>query len=84
MSKEESQILNFSVPVGVIVELTNGASAPKRYRFECGDYGFIEVDLPIGGKVRFKPRTIVPYIIMDDVEAQVFEGDNVVRIKDED
>lgn len=75
-----SQILDIDVPSGAILEMTNGTSRPQHYRFECGEYGFVEFVLPIGGLFRFKPGKVLPKIIVDDVDDQIFEGNNVVRI----
>ena len=81
---DEVQILSLNIPTGATVQLTNGSSRPLLYRFECGEFGFVEFVLPMGSKFRFKPGTIVPKIIVDDVKDEAFNGDNVIEINKED
>lgn len=73
------QNISVTIPSGAVLELQNGSDSPKRFRVVSGEYGWVEVVLPIGGIIRIKPSNIVPRIIMDDVESEPLKGDNVVR-----
>jgi len=75
------QILSFTIPAGATAEIVNGNREAKSYTFDCGAFGTISFTVPPGGSFRFKPRTAMPGIAMGDVDPDIPDGDNVVRIE---
>ena len=71
-------------PIGTTFEYTNGTSIPHLMTVDCGEFGTIEFTVPIGAKWRLTLGTTVPRIVIDDVEIDVLNGDNVVRLKNPD
>lgn len=81
MVDEAPQILTFDVPKGGVLELTNGSPSAQRYTFRCGVFGNITFVVPIGGSFRWTPGALQPEIIMDDVEDDIDEDENIIRIE---
>ena len=69
---------------GEVLEVSLGPADAQTVTVDCGAYGKIHFDVPIGGKFRLRLGTEAPIVYFDDVETPIFESGNVVRLKDSD
>ena len=69
---------------GDIITVNFGGLAPQTVTVDCGEYGTIMFNVAIGGEVRLKAGTKAPTFFFDDVETDIFDGENVVQIRDPD
>ena len=51
---------------------------------DCGEYGTIMFNVAIGGEFRVRVGTKAPKFLFNDVETDIFSGENVVPIREPD
>ena len=77
---------NFSIEIekGTAVEIENRIPKALSYTIECGDFGSITFDVLPGGIFRMNVGTIAPSVVINDVDSDIPDIDNVVKIKNPD
>ena len=65
---------------GEIVTVTNEGLTPQAVTVDCGNYGTIMFNLPINGEVRLRVGSKPPKFLFNDIETDILDGENVVRI----
>ena len=80
----EPQVLSWTVDPGTVLRWHNRTSNAQLWRFQCGEYGEITVTVPIGGMVELRTGTVAPTAILNDAPINIADGNNVVRINDQD
>ena len=76
--------LSLDAEPGTRVWWKNATATPVSMMLDYGAYGSVRFNLPINGTVQITLGTMAPEIFLNDVEADVPDGDNVVRLKDQD
>ena len=80
----DRQNKSFSVYPGTVLEWANETTNAESLTVDCGPYGKIEFRVPIGGAVRFTVGTEPFRVPFNEVETDILDGDNVVRLKNPD
>ena len=73
-----------TVKEGTIIRITGPKTKDFKWTVDCGKFGLISIILPPRGTFEIKAGTIIPGIYVDDVESDIADGDNVIRIEHPD
>ena len=67
-----------------IVTVNHEGLVPQAVTVDCGEYGTIMFNVAIGGEFHLKVGTKAPRFLFNDVETDIFSGENVCPIREPD
>ena len=75
-------VLSREVSPGTVIEIMTEPTI--KLVADYGEYGTVEMNLHHGAKVRFAVGTKAPTLYQRDLDSIALEGENVVRLDDEE